>query len=1014
MSNKQKTRKAPFHYTKKKSKEEKMSNTVGTPASEKSKERRGKRTKTVAKAMGLKTVLVAEDRVVVASFADSKTIGDYKCANIEKITDHAGKEIGGTPRMFRTEVDPRKVAIQKGGTAAAGAMSAVVDNPYALAEVGKDYVGIKGALEKEFFGREFEGDNLRVQIAYNIIDIKKILGVHVGNIINIFYNLNRTDEGVASENDRDLIGTLYIGNSLQEQEEHLPAEKSEGKKGEFEALKKMLSDTSAYSKYFGTLFRSTRKKTPEERELAIEHNYNVLRLLSLIRQLTVHAAINVLDKTNEFSESYLFDLAGFFDARPALKPLRRMLDEMYDSSVKKLNDSFCKNSANNLYVISRIYGEKSSVVDIVGEYYRLVMLKEELNLGLNVRHLRELIVKKHFKELLDKGYDTYRGKIYTVMNYILYKTLLERDGLRAEMVERLRANMDGDEGREKIYLVYADKVAAAVKPLFNACEREFIDQKYNKFKGAVKDDVARLIANIPFALKSANTDLFVKLLFVVCKFLDGKEINEMLCALINKFDNISDLVDMARASGVDMKFAPAYRMFEDSRKIGRDIRALKNVASKEFSGIKKDKGSAPKKGGASNDAVADTYSEKVYLDALALLGWDIVRTEKDEDGEEVKTADYRKFREVMFETKCYRRGGRESINHQARNFVLNNVIKSKWFFYVVKYNSPSNCRRLMQNEELLRLVFDDLPDSLLFRYYRSVTAAEPTSRAQAVTALLKKLAALSAEGILTDMINMRASDYSSQEPGTEKERKKALVQLYLMAAYQITKNLVKINTRFSIAFSVYERDHYFKNDGEVKRMSGQNLLELTCAYRKEDYKIYEKWKEEIAAVVALGLPKEERNPRLRAVDKILKSMHFTRPWLRRIDALLKQTEGKGASVYRQFRNKVEHLNIVRDAAELAKGVKANSFYGVYCYCLQKSLKDEIERCLTCYHDELEIVFESGRYCKDLMWALDLPFAYNIARYKNLSNEYLFNERDGKEQLVAERESREARTKTEES
>ena len=39
--------------------------------------------------------------------------------------------------------------------------------------------------------------------------------------------------------------------------------------------------------------------------------------------------------------------------------------------------------------------------------------------------------------------------------------------------------------------------------------------------------------------------------------------------------------------------------------------------------------------------------------------------------------------------------------------------------------------------------------------------------------------------------------------------------------------------------------------------------------------------------------------------------------------------------------------------------------------------------------------ETGTYLRDLMWNIDLPFAYNLARYKNLSNEDLFNERDAR-------------------
>ena len=116
------------------------------------------------KEIGLKTIIVANERVVVASFANSKTIGEYQCANIEKITDLQGTEqIGGTPRMFDTKVDPCKVSLVKRAPVENdGVKRVVLDNPAANSDIGRDYVGIKGALEREFFGKEFSGDNLHV------------------------------------------------------------------------------------------------------------------------------------------------------------------------------------------------------------------------------------------------------------------------------------------------------------------------------------------------------------------------------------------------------------------------------------------------------------------------------------------------------------------------------------------------------------------------------------------------------------------------------------------------------------------------------------------------------------------------------------------------------------------------------------------------------------------------------------------------------------------------------------
>ena len=96
MSKSDKNAKKWSHYKKKKV-PEKKSAAVTTEVVKSAVPQMKKTEKLSSKAIGLKSVIVADGRVVVTSFADSKTIGDYKCANIEKITDTKGNEIKSTP-----------------------------------------------------------------------------------------------------------------------------------------------------------------------------------------------------------------------------------------------------------------------------------------------------------------------------------------------------------------------------------------------------------------------------------------------------------------------------------------------------------------------------------------------------------------------------------------------------------------------------------------------------------------------------------------------------------------------------------------------------------------------------------------------------------------------------------------------------------------------------------------------------------------------------------------------------
>lgn len=151
--------------------------------------------KTKAKAMGLKSTLVFDDKIVVTSFLNSKTEENEKCAHIEKITDCNGQTIVEHPRMFNTSINAQQVDLSKDND------ETNYPNP-AFEDCGRDYINIKSALEKRVFGKTYNKDNLHVQIAYNIFDIKKIIGTYINNITYIFYNLGREEYNAK----KDIIG----------------------------------------------------------------------------------------------------------------------------------------------------------------------------------------------------------------------------------------------------------------------------------------------------------------------------------------------------------------------------------------------------------------------------------------------------------------------------------------------------------------------------------------------------------------------------------------------------------------------------------------------------------------------------------------------------------------------------------------------------------------------------------------------------------------------------------------
>ena len=104
-----------------------------------------------------------------------------------------------------------------------------------------------------------------------------------------------------------------------------------------------------------------------------------------------------------------------------------------------------------------------------------------------------------------------------------------------------------------------------------------------------------------------------------------------------------------------------------------------------------------------------------------------------------------------------------------------------------------------------------------------------------------------------------------------------------------------------------------------------------------------------------------------------------------------------------FRNNVAHLNVIRNSAKWMDGIReVHSYFELYHYMMQKCLLEgqkknsgkernvEPNERTKGYFSKVE---KYGTYCKDFVKALNVPFAYNLPRFKNLSINELFDQND---------------------
>ena len=116
---------------------------------------------------------------------------------------------------------------------------------------------------------------------------------------------------------------------------------------------------------------------------------------------------------------------------------------------------------------------------------------------------------------------------------------------------------------------------------------------------------------------------------------------------------------------------------------------------------------------------------------------------------------------------------------------------------------------------------------------------------------------------------------------------------------------------------------------------------------------------------------------------------------------------------RAYRNCCDHLTAIRNANEYIADIKEiNSYYELYHYLVQRCLMAQYDFDSTTLSKKVpghmiaepetmnpdvfeyfEKVEKYHTYCKDFVKALNVPFAYNLPRYKNLSIKELFDRND---------------------
>jgi hypothetical protein len=344
--------------------------------------------KTDAKRIGVKSVLLhGNENITITTF------GKGNKAEVAIQTDKTGSNLA-------QKYEERNLTAQKltsAGFEMLGTIGGDYLDPVILANpadrAGEDYLQLKGTLEKEFFSEEFPNDNVRIQIIHNILDIQKILGLYVNDIIYCVNNLRddfwityKDEKGISKTSEEpDIVGT---GSGKQ--------------KG---ALPKMRH----YFGFFGKAFRGVSPKPEKgkdgkltnQAEFDAVDNYNlsVLAVLNELRQVTAHyknchkifLQNEKLWKELKIKKDIVVS-CSYNQQGKKLEVCENLIENAYTKRTADINSKFLDHSKVNLRILFRLFNDVKQD-EIIEGYYRFSILKEGKNIGLNMTKLRMELLK---------------------------------------------------------------------------------------------------------------------------------------------------------------------------------------------------------------------------------------------------------------------------------------------------------------------------------------------------------------------------------------------------------------------------------------------------------------------------------------------------------------------------------------------------------------------------------------------------------------------------------------------
>lgn len=676
------------------------------------------------------------------------------------------------------------------------------------------------------------------------------------------------------------------------------------------------------------------------------------------------------------------------------------LTEQLDQFIEQENEKFTEQNGHNLALISQFYPSWSDE-EVVKNYHDYYFNMLDKNLGVNLRQIALLIREKNnIGQMLD---DDRRAKFNVVLKFYLYTWLKANQAKLDDYIQQLRQAQLDD--KDAIYQKIAQDIPANdINRLIKLCQQIDFQIKPTRFK------------RIPVKTINEQWDCRVLMIYSLTKFLTIKETNELISALLNKIEAISNLLEIDRVLKLQAVDAiqPNQRFFASLPMPNKPIKQAKQTQPKQQPQSKPANGirglaelRAQLQPSIAPSASPDNQSTQCQPVTTSLKSIDYERIARQltivnriRSYHQPKHAEYHRqelidaislfwgsdelcITDGIFdeEIKVLVNGSTKPVSRKLKNILRNNVIKTKFFNYIIRYIEPKKVANLLHgNYGLALFLVQQLTPSQLESLMNEYIELEDENQ----------LVGQTPREELTEMQKQRLEQYEHQlamifseknlfdvlRESQNNGRKISFIKPYLTCIYLLIKNLNRINAYYLIAFAMYERDY---------RLSGLPLFQ----YKKKDDPYFN------TKMTEMILSNNKKYHQVFAnLDKI-KQLD-----LADYQAILSDQPQKGLkNLFKEYRNQVMHYNVVdyllnRDF-HFPDQFEYRNYFRIYQWLLQNSLLDmeqsgEINTFTKVLSVHRANLTKYQCYSKDLTYQLNLLFAYNYARYKDLSDEHIFN------------------------